>query len=734
MAASHNTRLLELLDRWEESAERGEELDLAELCADTPELLEELTRQVTALKAMDRRFNVHQGQTAPASDFQDGSVTEDSALAATKRNAAYETVSSYHQLVRLAQGGLGIVHRAKDAQLHREVVLKFIHRHIAQSDEHQAMLRREAEITSRLDHPGVVPVYGIGQSSDGRIFYVMRYIQGETLDEAIERLHDGETETTAAEGLALRNLLGRFVTICKTVAYAHNRGIIHRDIKPANIMLGRYGETLVVDWGLATAVGRDERFKQSGEQTLLPSDSQGDGGDNSGAGTPAFMSPEAASNRGTLTPATDIYSLGATLYKVLTGKAAFEAKSLPLFCEKVIRGDFASPSKAKRGVPKALEGICLKAMANDPPRRYATALELAEDIENFLADEPVTAYHEPLPRRVARWARRHRSLALSGLVGIAALGLVTAISAVWLGYLARSEHEARVAAESAKHDSLRMAAMFAARTIAGQIDLRWRILESSGKDPALKEALVTINSISPDDTSRWQAEQKSLQNWLNEQYIQLQDDDAIQFNSLFLLDLQGIQVARAPISNSIGKSFAHRDYFHGHGHKLPEGESLQPIQTVNLSATYASSTSGKLKVAFTIPVVSGMPGQQRIVGVFGMSVELGGFGLLDTDLQSGQIVVLVDSRQDAIDKGDLRSGLILQHPALTQTDPSQQAARMDAKDLDHIDWTAETPLLREYHDPLAEGTWLTSFRRVIVQGREPPIRDTGWIVLAQERE
>ncbi len=295
---------------------------------------------------------------------------------------------------------MGIVYLARDGDLHRDVVLKFIRRHLALSEEHQALFRREAEITGRLDHPGVVPVYGMGESRDGRMFYVMPYIRGETLDQAIERLHRGGKQATSSRALQLRKLLASFVTVCKTIAYAHNRGIIHRDIKPANIMLGHYGETLVVDWGLATPVGRTELFKLNSEKTLRPSDEDQQISDG-GAGTPAYMSPEAAHNDGPLTPATDIYSLGATLYKLLTGGTAFESAEIHEVRSKVIRGDFLPPSKRKHGISPALEAICLKAMSHEARQRYATALELADDIENYLADEPVAAFREPFPRRAA---------------------------------------------------------------------------------------------------------------------------------------------------------------------------------------------------------------------------------------------------------------------------------------------------------------------------------------------
>src|SRR5262249_23606164 len=180
----------------------------------------------------------------------------------------------------------------------------------------------EAEVTGRLEHPGIVPVYGLGQYADGRPFYAMRFIHGDNLKEAIRRFHEAESPTRdpGERRLALRQLLGRFVDVCNAVAYAHSRGVLHRDLKPGNIMLGKYGGTLGVDWGLAKAAGRTENTRNIDETTFQPSSGSGEALTQMGSaiGTPAYMSPEqAAGQLDKLGPASDIYSLGATLYALL---------------------------------------------------------------------------------------------------------------------------------------------------------------------------------------------------------------------------------------------------------------------------------------------------------------------------------------------------------------------------------------------------------------------------------
>jgi serine/threonine-protein kinase len=266
----------------------------------------------------------------------------------------------------------------------------------------------------------------------------MRFIQGESLREAILRFHDADKRGRDAgeRSLALRQLLTRFVTVCNTVAYAHSRGILHRDLKPSNIMLGKYGETLVVDWGLAKPFARDAQAKVSGEDTLAPTlDNRPDETQlGQVIGTPAYMSPEQAAGRWDLVgPSSDIYSLGATLYTILTGQMPFVGAKAEVLSQ-VQRGELRRLGPGRKDIPRALEAICLKAMAPQPHERYANALAIAADLEHWLADEPAQAYRESLLARLARWTRRHRSLVAS-----AAALLITAVAALTIGLVVVQE-------------------------------------------------------------------------------------------------------------------------------------------------------------------------------------------------------------------------------------------------------------------------------------------------------
>src|SRR5262249_5557257 len=212
-------------------------------------------------------------------------------------------------------GSLGDVHVAVDEDLNRQVALKELQDHCADDRNSRLRFLREAEITAALEHPCIVPIYGRGNRPDGRPYYAMRFIKGESLDAAIRRYHDEGGGT-----LAFRELLTRFVAVCQAIAYAHSRGVIHRDLKPGNVMLGPFGETLVVDWGLARHYDQPEGHPPSDEALpISPATEALATHAGQVVGTPAFMSPEQASGRRDVGPASDVYSLVGILYAILTG-------------------------------------------------------------------------------------------------------------------------------------------------------------------------------------------------------------------------------------------------------------------------------------------------------------------------------------------------------------------------------------------------------------------------------
>lgn len=663
-------------------------------------------------------------------------------------DAVVSAVARYAQLEFHASGGLGEIFRAQDEHLKRNVALKFIQdRHLGDVDSRERFML-EAEITGRLDHPGVVPVYALGQSANGRPFYAMRFIEGVTMRQAIDSYHrsDWKARGATAQHLELHRLLSHLVAACNTIAYSHNRGVVHRDIKPDNIMIGRYHETLVLDWGLALTVERDERARASGEKTLMPGSTPSESSSVSGAGTIGYMSPEQLPDSFVPAgPASDIYSLGATLYRILVGSTPIQGPPSMDTWRLIREGEYRHVREANPTAPKALASVCEKAMRLRPEERYATALELADDLQNWMADEPVSVYREPLFERGMRWARRHRSWATSlGAAAVLVLG-VSFLASIFLGRMAQSERDVRMAAASARDQSLRQSSMFAARTIADDIDRAWRILTERADDPELHKLVTAASDSKPGSNPS-----KALQAWLDRSYLESQIAD--KSDSWFITDRRGVQLARTPYSKkTIGENFARRDYFHGLGHDLPLGADragVEPIHDVWLSITYRSQTDAATRVAFSVPIWENgddSPGMQPI-GVLAMSVITGQFELLNN-------AILVDTRADTI-SGTERKGLVLQHPKLpdaASTAPLAQLPRMDnewVKSLEQL--TAKVmaerssrhseklrlgTLVHAFPDPLdppGSPPKIASVSPVIIESRGTKPISTGWVVIVTE--
>jgi len=405
-----------------------------------------------------------------------------------------------------AEGGLGRVHVAMYQELNREVAFKEIKFEYASRKDAQSRFVVEAEVTGGLEHPGIVPVYGLGHFSDGRPFYAMRFIRGQSLHEAIREFYqqDGESENrnaprddrrdgdaagasnsmrgnsttsgstsnssrTTSSNLEFRNLINRLIDVCNAIQYAHDRQVLHRDLKPSNIMLGNYGETLVVDWGLAKAIGQDNPLERSvdGELPIVPASGSQSAATQMGStiGTPAYMPPEqAAGHLDRLGPASDVYSLGATLYEILTGQPPLKGLKIAELLKRVQSGDIPAARQLSPEIPLALNAVCRQAMAFSPSDRYASAASLADDLEAWLADEPIAAFSEPLLVRVRRWNRRHPALVSATVVSVllAVIGLST-----FSGILA-GKNELLTASLGREQDARRLAEDNETRALAGE--------------------------------------------------------------------------------------------------------------------------------------------------------------------------------------------------------------------------------------------------------------------------
>jgi serine/threonine protein kinase/Flp pilus assembly protein TadD len=434
-------------------------------------------------------------------------------LLGTLSPGEHETRDRYTLTHLHAKGGMGRVWLARDGALGREIALKDLRPEQSDNSILCSRFLYEAKITAQLEHPGIVPVYEVGQ---GEVpYYTMRFVKGRTLGEAIRAYHKRRVAAEAGS-VDLVALLSAFVGVCHAVAYAHSRGVIHRDLKGQNVVLGDFGEVIVLDWGLAKRIGPDQTGAdepagqdlasprtpevapdltigvQIGDGPILP-DSANDSGlrvtergsavsfasDNGSAdttdhgaspysspssstgrkgafresgagpdgtmqgqllGTPAYMAPEQArGEHDRVDQRTDIYGLGAILYEVLTGAPPFSAPKTTEIIRKVVHENPTPPRQRAPGVAPALEAICMKALTKDPAGRYATATELAHEVQRFVADEPVSAYPEPWTTKLLRWARRHK-VAVSTAAGLLITATITlAMSAV---LIARERNEA----------------------------------------------------------------------------------------------------------------------------------------------------------------------------------------------------------------------------------------------------------------------------------------------------
>jgi len=367
-----------------------------------------------------------------------------------------EAPGRYSEFGVHGHGGMGRVLLVYDAFLGRDIALKELLPEICPNGPDSparidtplmARFLQEARITGQLEHPAVVPVYELGRRSNGNLYYTMKFVRGRTLDAAL-------TEAKTLEN-RLR-MLPHFVALCNAVAYAHNRSVIHRDIKPANIMVGEFGETVVLDWGLAKCSRDRDAHREDLEQTfhaLYLGDTVALAKTRYGQaiGTPMYMSPEQARGQIDLVDErSDVYALGAVLYVYLTGQAPYNGGNLKEVLDKVIQESPTPVRTLEQDAPEELISICKRAMAKEPANRYASARELAAEVERFLSGALVDAYHYKLSERLARFIRKHRLVLLSGATALLLIIAVSAFYNVRLYQAHGSEQAARFRAEETR--------------------------------------------------------------------------------------------------------------------------------------------------------------------------------------------------------------------------------------------------------------------------------------------
>jgi hypothetical protein len=345
---------------------------------------------------------------------------------------AVEPPSTERYAVRelLGKGGMGAIFAAEDRHLRRAVALK-----VSLNGDAHGRFHREACVTGQLEHPNIVPVHDLGTDSDGRPFYSMKQVRGVSLRDVL----DGK-----AKALSLPRLLNCFLRVCDGMAFAHSQGIIHRDLKPDNVMLGKFGEVLILDWGLAKVLGeREEKVGKLPTGITAECTLHGEV-----LGTPAYMSPEQA--RGDeLDVRADVYALGAILYHILTGRPPVDGPSAAAVLLKVNQGCIAPPEDA----PDALAAIAMKALAAHPDQRYASAADLRDDVQLFLEDRAISAMEDSLMSMLMRVVRRHRAVVI-----VAAAALVVIAGLVAIGYQLNLKERQRAEAALANAEIARQEA------------------------------------------------------------------------------------------------------------------------------------------------------------------------------------------------------------------------------------------------------------------------------------
>jgi len=508
------------------------------------------------------------GRTRLSFGSRRGSKTEmekSGGSASAAKTPAVPESERYDLVDNFAHGGMGNIWKAHDQRIHRDVAYKELLPRALRRPRVVDRFVQEAQITGQLEHPGIVPIYDLGWQQNGAPFYAMKLVHGIEMKDRIEEMHKLPKDSTEYRRMFVK-LLGSFIDTCNATAFAHTRGVLHRDLKPQNVMLGAFGETLVLDWGLAkildgTAEQTDGSVIVSGDYNdsfdadeelageslgslaegadptrivdgsqgsftaatqitgTVKTDSRTQGTETkygSVMGTPAYMPPEQAEGKLDLMDGrTDIYSLGAILYEILANDAPIPRTKIDEMLDHVINKPITPPIEREPTTPRPLNAIAMKALAKNREDRYRSALDLAQEIEDYLADEPVSAYAEPCYDKARRWAKRHRTAVTSTvavliavILGVVAWNRIESARIRGLQHSAEAKlSEARTLAAEGRFDDATLRLTEAGGLVANEESLR-AVAEGIDGQIAAIEQLVEAAERERIATIRLEAEQE----------------------------------------------------------------------------------------------------------------------------------------------------------------------------------------------------------------------------------